>query len=176
MTWLGTNSGKKIDLLNPDPDQITLEDISCALSKVSRFNGQMSQFYTVAQHSIYVASLVTREHKLQALLHDATEAYICDVPTPLKRLLGAQYKEIEDRLARAIGSKFGVELVDLHPSVKSADSIMLMTEHEKLQAKPAVWEVDYSGGIRYPNFAPSQVTVGEMRDAFQRAVGEHLKR
>lgn len=155
MTWLGTNSGRKIDLLNPDPDQICLEDIACALSKVSRFNGQVKHPYSVAQHSMYVSSLVGRNLKLQALLHDATEAYICDVPTPLKHMLGSAYRDVEARLAEAIGEHFGVELVKLDPAVKLADSIMLMTEHEYLQTVPAQWEVDYSGGLRYPDFNPS---------------------
>lgn len=172
MTWLGTNSGKKIDLLNPDPKQFTLDDIATGLSKVSRFNGQIQQVYSVAQHSMYVAELVKKELKLQALLHDATEAFICDVPTPLKRLLGATYKDVENRLARAIGIAFGVELVDLDPAVREADSIMLMTEHERLQLVPAEWEVDYSNGIRYPRFNPQVIWSDTVKEDFIRAVTE----
>ena len=86
--WLGTVTGKKINLLNPDPDQICLEDIALALEKMPRFNGHTTSNWSVLDHSLAVASLVTPEYKLQALLHDATEAYICDIPSPLMALLG----------------------------------------------------------------------------------------
>lgn len=152
MSWLGTNSGRVIDLTITDPAEITLEDIATGLSNVCRFNGQIKQFYSVAQHSLFVAELVPEKFKLQALLHDATEAYICDVPTPLKRELGEAYQKYERRIAAAIGKKFGVDLVNLHDVVKQADRIMLVTEHHALQAKVADWGPEYDAVIRYPNF------------------------
>ncbi len=72
MSWLGTNSGKKVDLLHPDPSQICLEDIAHGLSNLCRFNGQINRFFSVAEHSMYVAALVPNRYKLQAILHDAT--------------------------------------------------------------------------------------------------------
>jgi hypothetical protein len=154
MSWLGTNSGKVIHLDVTDPEQITLDDIATGLSNVCRFNGQIKQFYSVAQHSMYVASLVPDRWKLQALMHDATEAYICDVPTPLKRELGEAYSKYEREIARAIGIKFNLELEHLADVVKQADRIMLVTEHHELQAQPADWGPDYENVLRYPGFAP----------------------
>jgi len=78
-SFIQTYSGKRIDFENPDPDQIDIVDIAHGLSNLCRFSGQSKYFYSVAQHSFYV-SLVCKENKLQALLHDATEAYMADVP------------------------------------------------------------------------------------------------
>src|SRR5687768_10005799 len=100
--WLGTNAGNVIDLIDPKPDQITIEDIAAGLSKVCRFNGQIKDWYCVAEHSAHVAELVPNQLKLIALLHDASEAYLCDVPTPLKRALGDVYSDIEARVTAAI--------------------------------------------------------------------------
>ena len=148
--WIGTLSGKKIDLMNPDPDQITIEDIGNALSRINRFNGHTRIPWTVLQHSVATARLVAESYKLQALLHDATEAYICDIPTPLKLLLGDSYREVERRIAHAIGVKFGVILTELPYPVKQADLIMLMSEKEYFQPDSIDWEIDYANGLRAP--------------------------
>lgn len=148
MTWLGTSTGKRIDLLNPDPTQFTLEDIALALSRVPRFGGHTNDTWTVLQHSMAVAGLVKPELKAQALLHDATEAYICDIPSPLKALLGESYKAVERRIAGAISKSFGVDLVNLDIAVKRADAIMLMTERDHFQRDGLPWEKDYSAGLR----------------------------
>lgn len=161
MTWLGTVSGKRIDLLNPDPEQITLPDIAHGLSRMCRFNGQILGFYSVAEHSVNVANLVTKEQKLQALLHDASEAYICDVPTPLKRIIGPAYKEIENRLMAAIGSKFGVDLQNLPAGVKRADRVMLVTEHRALQVPALDWGPDYDD-VHTVRFKPMNLTHDQM--------------
>lgn len=173
MTWLGTVSGKKIDLLNPDPEQITLEDIAHALNCIPRFNGHTKQPFSVLQHSIGVADLVADKYKLAALLHDASEAYICDIPSPMKRLLGESYYAVERRLQAAIGSKFGVDLVNLPLAVKRADAIMLMTEHDMFQnSKDLQWEVDFSDGLRAPT-AVKRPSPGALQ--FQLLVEKYLK-
>lgn len=161
MTWLGTVSGKKIDLLNPDPQQITLEDIAFALDNIPRFNGHTTQPWTVLDHSVAVARLVAPHLRLQALLHDASEAYICDMPSPLKRLIGAAYVDVERRIQGAIGWKFGVSLVELDDAVKQADAIMLMTEHQYFQPAALQWGVDYSGGVRAPRGILTRTTPAE---------------
>lgn len=166
-SWLATSSGRVINLLDPDPDSFTIEDIAGNLSKLCRFNGQLKQFYSVAQHSMYVAELVPEPFKLQALLHDATEAYVCDVPTPLKAMLGRTYRDIEDRIAVAIGKRFGVELLNLHPTVKAADRVMLLSERDALQAKPQSWGQEMDEGLRYPNFDPEYwLSMDQIRDKF----------
>jgi len=87
MTWILTRTGRRFDLLAPKADQVSTLDIAHALSQLCRFNGHTSRHYSVAQHSLLVASIVPAEHQLAALLHDATEAYVGDMTRPLKALL-----------------------------------------------------------------------------------------
>lgn len=141
--WLGTNSGAVIPLEEfVLTSVIRLNDIATGISNICRFNGQIKEFYSVAQHCLNVSDLVPKEFKLHALLHDASEAYICDVPTPLKRMLGSAYSEVEDRIQTAIGDKFGVDLVNLPAVVKEADKLLCVAEHHILQESPADWEWD----------------------------------
>lgn len=172
--WLSTNTGKIIDLINPDPSEITIEDVANNLSKICRFNGQIKQFYSVAQHSMFVAALVPKRLKLQALLHDASEAYICDVPTPFKRMLGTAYTDVEHRIQAAVGTALGCPgLHFLHDSVKLADRIMLVTERDFLQASPQEWGPEYEDVVRYPGFDPGSPPAGETATRFIRRYEEY---
>ena len=125
-----TYTGKVFDLKILDPDSICIEDIAHALSFVPRFGGHLKQLYSVAQHSIEAVFLVPDEHKLAALLHDASEAYIGDMPSPFKKLM-PDYKELENNLMIVIAEKFGFQY-PLHPEVKKADNILLNTEWDRL--------------------------------------------
>lgn len=92
MTWILTNSATDFDLLNPDATKVRTTDIAHALSLVCRFNGHCAFHYSVGQHSLLVASILQRqgrpaEELLAGLLHDAAEAYIADLTSPLKLLL-----------------------------------------------------------------------------------------
>lgn len=133
-----TRSGLQINLLRPDPACIHLEDIAHALGNLCRFTGHTRQFYSVAQHSVHVSHLVPPEHALAALLHDATEAYLGDVSSPLKHQLPA-YREIEARMESAIATRFGLTL-PLHPSIKAADLVALATEKRDLMAPDGEWD------------------------------------
>lgn len=104
-----TVTGKTIDLINPTPAMIHLQDIAYGLSNIVRFGGQMKQAYTVAQHSILTAYLAPNDLKLEALLHDAAEAYLGDVIKPLKHLLGAAYSDLETKMEAAIFESFGLD-------------------------------------------------------------------
>ena len=138
MTWCLTKSGKRFDMQDPKPEQIDIIDITYALSKLCRFNGHTSSFYSVAQHSVHVCHLVPNEHKLAALLHDATEAYIGDMVSPLKAMI-PQFREIEHHLWCLIADKFGVDR-ELHPDIKRADLIALATEKRDLMPfHPEPW-------------------------------------
>lgn len=167
--WLGTNSGKKIDLLDPKPEMFTIDDIATALSKLCRFNGQLREWYSVAEHSIHVAELVPNPQKLTALLHDASEAYLCDVPTPLKRLLGDSYKAIEKRISYAIGTAFDIDLVTLPPLIKTADAVMTISERDALQDRPQIWGTEWDGYLRYPNLQRVYTTPDNAKQAFMYA-------
>lgn len=147
MSWIETYSGKQIDLLHPDPDQFTLEDIFRALLNVPRFGGHTKQFYSVAMHSYNVAQLLPRELRFQGIMHDATEAFIGDMPTPFKKLL-PDYKVAEAKLWKAIAYRFGIEDV-LDPMVKEADGIALIHERDYLKPTARVWP-DHERCIRLP--------------------------
>ncbi len=150
--FIETWSGKEVWLPECDPDAICIEDIAHALANVCRFAGHINYFYSVAEHSICVAHILPKEHQLQGLLHDATEAYLCDIPTPFKRML-PQYEELENRLWSVIAKKFGVP-EKLSPEVKEADRIMLMTERDALKEHVNCdWGDVYENTPRWPGFS-----------------------
>lgn len=124
--WIQTASGRAFHYLAPRLEDIELADIATGLSNTCRFAGQLADHYSVADHSVFVSQQVPAEHALQALLHDATEAYLCDIPTPLKRLI-AGYRNLEHLAWTAIAERFGVP-VELHPCVKAADEAVLRAE------------------------------------------------
>ncbi len=101
MSYISTFTGKHFDFINITMDDICIEDIAQGLSNECRFAGQINQFYSVAQHSVYVSQIVPPEYALEALLHDASEAYCKDLPSPLKALL-PDYKVIEKGIQKAI--------------------------------------------------------------------------
>jgi len=121
-----TYTGLYMNVLEPTEDMICIEDIAHALAHQCRFSGHLPAFYSVAQHSYHVCCIAPMEQKLQGLLHDASEAYLMDIPTPIKAML-PQYKVIENNLMQVIAKKFGFDY-PLHKKVKEADKEML--EHE----------------------------------------------
>jgi len=135
--WIQTCTGKTIDFENPRTDQINIIDIAHGLSNVCRFTGQCMEFYSVAQHSLFVMNQVPDEFKLQALLHDATEAYMSDIPSPLKRLC-PNYKHYELVLWAAIAKKFKLSC-EMHESIKEADRRMLATERKFVFNDNMLW-------------------------------------
>lgn len=106
-----TSTGKWFDILKPDPSLIDLRDIASALSKLCRFGGHCRQFYSVAEHSILAAEMMRQRNANNpalirwALLHDASEAYVVDIPRPAKRQL-TEYMKIEDVIQRAVAERF----------------------------------------------------------------------
>lgn len=114
-----TISGKMLNLNALNEDDICIEDIAHALSMICRYSGHVNRFYSVAEHSINVAALVPQHLKAQALLHDASEAYLGDVSAPLKELL-PQYVMIEKRVQKIILNKFGLP-IDIDKAVLKAD-------------------------------------------------------
>jgi uncharacterized protein len=138
--WIQTATGVAFHVLDPRVEEVRLRDIAIALGKLCRFGGHVPGVcsYTVAQHSVLVALNVPHRYRVQALLHDAAEAYCVDVPRPLKRAL-VNYDVVEARIAACIGERFGVELCDLPREVELADNRALSTEKRDLLA-PLDWE------------------------------------
>lgn len=130
MIWLQTWSGRRLDLLEPRPESINIIDISHGLANECRFAGQCRRYYSVAQHSVIASQMVESELAMEALFHDAAEAYLKDIPTPLKALL-PEYRVIEERLSRVIRKRFGLP-EDLAPEIKAADLQLLATERRDL--------------------------------------------
>lgn len=137
-------SGRRLDLLDPSPLDIEIEDIAQGLSRVARWNGQTAGdwAFTVAQHSVLVESLVGRlkpdvstAWRLAALLHDAPEYVIGDLITPFKAAVGTDYKALEHRLMAAIHLRFGLPAdppASLQRLIKRADKIAAYLEATQL--------------------------------------------
>jgi uncharacterized protein len=134
-----TFAGHYINPCEPDPEMISIDDIAHALSMQPRCGGHLPVFYSVAQHSVQVCLSVWNEIRLAALLHDASEAYLIDVPRPVKQQL-TNYKDIENGLMLVIAEKFGFSW-PMHDSIKSADEMALRNEWECLMLQKYSMEV-----------------------------------
>lgn len=138
MSWILTASGRQFDYLDPRPDDIHILDIAQGLANECRFAGHTRAFYSVAQHAWLASRIVPQAHALEALLHDASEAYCKDIPRPLKDLL-PDYRDIEARVEGALRARFGLPPV-MSECVKLADLILLATERrDLLPADPTPW-------------------------------------
>ena len=165
--WIETFTGKSFFPLEPEPDKICIEDIAHSLSLLCRFNGHCNRFYSVAEHSVRVASLVNqfvgglyhpyqeiyktnRDYKrdynceMYALLHDTSEAYISDIPRPIKSSL-TNFKDIEKNIEKNIlqkycrfkynEEKYDHFINECKPHITKADNILLATEARDLGMK-----------------------------------------
>lgn len=135
-----TAAGEYFPLLTPTAKDVHIGDIAHALSHLCRFTGHTREFYSVAQHSVMVSYLVPREDALAGLLHDAAEAYLGDVSSPLKHQL-PMYQVLETRTMEAVLRAFDLPTC-IPESVKRADRIMLATEQRDLMpAHDDEWEI-----------------------------------
>lgn len=132
--WIQTFSKKKLYPLNPYPAAICIEDIAHDLAAQNRFTGHTIWPHSVGLHSIHVADQLPPHLKLAGLMHDASEAYLVDLPKPLKVLPEfAAYRAAEARLMEVIAEKYGFQW-PLDPLVDKADYRMLATEANQLMA------------------------------------------
>ena len=127
-----THSGRLVDLLNPSPDDVCLDDIAHHLARVCRFGGAVRDYYSVASHSVYVACNIDGGFRLRqaALLHDSAEAYLGDMVSGLKRTMPA-FREAEDLWEAAIEAHFGVKWRHV-PAIKEADLRARLSEARDL--------------------------------------------
>ena len=127
--WIQTHSGKRFYPLNPTPSSIDINDIAAALSKQCRYAGHCLRFYSVAEHCVLMARAAKPAHQLAALMHDASEAYLVDIPSPLKPYLGG-YKEMESDVMGVIAAKYDFSW-PLPPEVKELDHRILADERSQ---------------------------------------------
>ena len=133
-TCFPSRSGLTLDIVTPTLDMIHWRDIAESLAKTCRFGGHCRGFYSVAQHSLFVAQLIPREWRAYGLLHDAHEAFTGDLISPLKALLGDPIREVEARFDRLIYEAAGLALPskDIRACIKTADRVALATERRDL--------------------------------------------
>jgi 5'-deoxynucleotidase YfbR-like HD superfamily hydrolase len=142
--WQRMLSGRRLDLLDPSPLDVEIEDIAHGLARVARWNGQTAgaHIFSVAQHSLLVEDIVGRLEpaapqplRLAALLHDAAEYVIGDIISPFKAVIGDEYRGVESRLTAAIRVRFGLP-PEPDPAeaklVKRADSTAAFLEATRL--------------------------------------------
>jgi 5'-deoxynucleotidase YfbR-like HD superfamily hydrolase len=142
--WQRMLSGRRLDLLDPSPLDIEIEDIAHGLARVARWNGQTKgdHSFSVAQHCVLVEAIfhhcnaiTTKQERLAALLHDAPEYVIGDMISPFKAALGVDYKAFEHRLMAAIHVRFGLPAkisAELEQRIKEADKMAAYLEATQL--------------------------------------------
>ncbi len=142
--WQRMLSGRRLDLLDPSPLDIEIEDIAHGLARVARWNGQTkgANAFSVAQHCVLVEAIfahgsktITKEQCLAALLHDAAEYVVGDMISPFKAALGLDYKSFENRLMSAIHIRFGLPAQNeeaLNTAIKQADKMAAYLEATQL--------------------------------------------
>jgi 5'-deoxynucleotidase YfbR-like HD superfamily hydrolase len=145
MSFIRTFTGKRFYPLDPKAEDIDINDIAHSLSNLCRFAGHCSSFYSVAQHSVIVSEvlrdrfLASPALQLKGLLHDATEAYLVDIPRPVKvSNLMAGYRSAEANLELKVAEKFGLGDI-MTTEVKYADMVALVTEARDLMGDPKDW-------------------------------------
>lgn len=133
--YIRTFTGKQFYFHDIEHNDIDIRDIAHALAMNCRWTGHVKDFYSVAQHSVLVSKMVPLEHSLAGLLHDASEAYMHDTPSPLKwhlKQMGfTAFADLEGEIDARVFNAFGLSL-PRDPSIKTADLRMLATEHRDL--------------------------------------------
>jgi 5'-deoxynucleotidase YfbR-like HD superfamily hydrolase len=152
-SFIGTHNGTKFFPFDPKEDQVFLEDIARALSRLVRYNGHTTHGFSVAQHSINCAKLLKHlgySDRLVGLafLHDAAEAYIGDYPSPIKRFF-PELEEIEDNILKVIFNKFNIDLPteEEWKLVMTVDKAMLTFEGKMLTKNTDNWSELYEKNL-----------------------------
>jgi 5'-deoxynucleotidase YfbR-like HD superfamily hydrolase len=179
--WQRMLSGRRLDLLDPSPLDVEIEDIAHGLARVARWNGQTkgANIYSVAQHSLLVeviahqSARLDRKHRLAVLLHDAPEYVIGDMITPFKAVIGDTYKAIEARLLATVHVRFGLPVTlpsDLVAIIKAADRAAAYLEATRLAGFAALEARRFFGrppkltsNIEHDYLTPWPAEIGQAR-------------
>ena len=146
-------SGGYFDFANPKPDQFTIEDIAGALSKLCRFGGQSSSFYSVAEHLILCDEIALkmgcdRDCRRAVIMHDAAEAFCGDVVKPLKIMLES-YAKIEQAVEDAVAAAFGIDFAKHKDVIHKIDTSIRLSERDQLFDPDGVTWSDEAGCERF---------------------------
>jgi hypothetical protein len=134
--WIATASGRAFNVLTPNYLDIDIEDVAAPLSKQCRYGGHTKRFYSVAEHCVHVARYAPKPLKLEALLHDGSEAYLLDIPRPIKKAM-PEYRTLEDNLMAAVAARFGIHW-PVDPEVTDLDNRILHDEVAQAMVIPPV--------------------------------------
>ena len=153
--WIQTFTGRQFWPLDPRAEDVDIADIAHALAHQCRFAGHCLRFYSVAEHSILLSQLVAPQSAFAALMHDAAEAYLVDLPRPIKRSM-PDYVQAEERIMAAIARAFGVGAIG--EDVHAADRRILSDEAaQNMSATPVPWSTQETPfGMRLMYLAPEQ--------------------
>lgn len=158
-----TASGKFFDILKPEEYEFDIEEIATALSNLCRYTGHVNTFYSVAEHSVLVSRIVPERLALAALLHDASEAYLGDVSSPLKKLL-PEYQAIEERVQRSIANSFGFQY-PFGEEIHAADKRMYWQERQSVAdngIRDKLWNQNYAATRKVEAMGMSPVMARRM--------------
>lgn len=165
--WMQTYSGRRFTPLDPKIEDIAFIDIAKPLSMMCRYSGHCLRFYSVAEHCVLAALIAPAELKLTMLMHDASEAYLTDMPRPIKgHVIG--YYEAEEKLAALIAQKYGT----IHPlpaEIKRIDAQMLDDERQQNMAHMDVAPSDWGNVVPGSGIMLRYWTPDEAQDRFTRA-------
>lgn len=160
--WLQVYSGRQFWPLDARPEEVDIVDIAHALSLQCRYAGHVKTFYSVAEHCLHVSANVPQEFALVALLHDASEAYLVDIPRPIKSYL-PEYKAAEKALEAVIAQAFGLQF-PWPAEVMDIDNRILLDERAQLMSVPPIpWGVD---GLDPVGVTVIGMSPKEVEDAF----------
>lgn len=184
-TQIDLGGGRLFDPLNPCGFPFRIEDIAGPLSRICRWGGRCSAFYSVAQHSLFVAEQVAAHEpglELHALLHDAAEAFLGDVPTPIKRWLELRvasghartFDLVEHDLLDEIHRRLGLRALEPHEDalVRQADRVALCTEARDLMGDPG-WAIGPRDTRRIEPLIPEAAERAFLA-AFERLVAQEI--
>ena len=177
-----TVTGKRVDLIDPSPDSIDLEDIAVGLSNQCRFGGQTYRHYSVAEHCVACYDNAVRvgeplDVQLAVLLHDAAEAYLGDVIRPLKLAIGEQYLILEEMMQDAIDQAFFIDTFEHHDVIKMHDNAICEAEMKEIcpeDYKEVRGQFDALklGHRRAFHYVPQFLSAEESRKLYQRTVAK----
>lgn len=137
--WMQTYTGRKFWACDPRPEDVSIVDVAHALSMLCRYGGHSLRFYSVAEHCVIISRLCSVEVSMWGLLHDASEAYLVDIPKPIKPFL-TNYKSLEENLMRCIALRFNLTW-PCPEEVQTLDTRILGNERLKVMREGPSWSL-----------------------------------